>query len=402
MSEPKITDRFIGDYQIENIHISPGAGVEYSKLDLVGKIKSSDIDFANPVDESKLNLNYPTHPENSTLVLEENFALLTTKLAGINPSGHIYDVNAALLGIPVGGPSTEGVIVSEPYNKSLITSVVTKRVLVEGAYQIYARLSDKQIAAQPVNISGVEVFYAGSAVVASDLVFDATLSSLSWNGGAPVVINADGYYKVRASTNDYITVYATYASLPLLDALDSLSFNAHYLLGFFVLNGLGQELPVEVTQAIDVYYSVSKTLQSKSWEDFFNYADFSQILDVPPPHGHDLAEIYDVSTSATELNQALDGIGPSVTAAALTALTNGAVADSYHTHSSGIGAPSTLNFMATSGQTAFNLGISPARADVYIQGILQFEVDHYSILGNLLILAEPAANGERVIIKYWI
>lgn len=53
MSEPKIIERFIGDNQIENIHISP----------------SASIDFGNPISESRLNLNYPAHPEDSTLVL---------------------------------------------------------------------------------------------------------------------------------------------------------------------------------------------------------------------------------------------------------------------------------------------------------------------------------------------
>lgn len=401
MSEPKITERFIGENQIENIHISPSASIAYHKLDLQGKITSDDIDFGNPISESRLDLNYPTHPEDSTLVLENSLLLLTNRLEFLSINGYVYDLSLDLFGVLQGSDSSEGVIVEHPYNKALVLEAETNRVLVKNGFQIFGRISSKYTVSQPVNITGVSVLYSSSDVVTGDLVFDDAQITLSWNGGLPLDVSGGGVITLYGLSLDYIVVSVNENSLPLFSETDTLSFTDLYNIGFFYTDTQAEEVSVSLADTVDILYPITKSLYTRGWEDFFDLLTVSQVQSVPPPHEHSLIDVSDIQVSASELNQALSGIESTVTASNLSALTDGSLADLLHTHSNAIGAPSLIKFTTNSGQTTFNLGVSPSQVEVYIQGIFQEESEHYSFSGNQLILSDPADLGERVIIKYW-
>lgn len=401
MSEPKITERFIGENQIENIHISPSASIAYHKLDLQGKITSDDIDFGNPISESRLDLNYPTHPEDSTLVLENSLLLLANRLESLPISGYVYDLSLDLFGVPQGSDSEEGVIVDHPYNKALILEAETNRVLVKNGFQVFGRISSKYAVTQPTNITGVSVLYSSSDVSSGDLVFEDSVTTLSWDGGLPLDVSGGGVVTLYGPSLDYIVVYVDESALPLFSETDTLSFTDLYNIGFFYTDTQAEEVPVSLADTVDILYPITKSLYTRGWEDFFDLLTVSQVQSSPPPHEHNLIDVSDLTVSASELNQALSGISPYVTATNLSALTDGSSADSLHTHSNAIGAPSLIKFTSSNGQTVFNLGVSPSQVEVYIQGIFQEESEHYNLSGNQLILSDPADLGERVIIKYW-
>ena len=113
----------------------------------------------------------------------------------------------------------------------------------------------------------------------------------------------------------------------------------------------------------------------------------------------DINKIAGLTVDAAQLNQ-LDGIGPTVTAANLGTLTNGGNADALHSHS-GLGVPSEAQFVANAGDAAFDLGVVPIQANVSINGVIQKNPEHFTIVGTFIVMNEVTELGDNVLIFYW-
>jgi hypothetical protein len=402
MTYPQLTGRFLEDGSISDQQINAAASISYSKLNLLGAIQASDLDAGSLIPESQLSLDFDTHAENSPLSLQENYLAIYEKLANVSLVGSAVSLATELMGVPIGSSTVEGAIVSALRNKSLLLDSTTGKYASDGTDLVYGRLTDKKVVAQPVSITGTTVTYVSSEAVDADLDYFSGSTELSWDGGPTVDVSTDGSYKLIGTSGDFITVDVVTASLPPLSESDSLTLTTEYTLGIFSLDASGQEEPYAgLSGPYDVYYPHTKTLDSKPWDSLITIVN---MLNIPKvlTHEHLLTEgATDVSATSAEINQAISGIGLTVTAPNLDTLTDTSNADALHTHASAIGAPTPLYFTAGVGQTNFDLSVVPAMQMVTIEGVLQRGTVDYNVVGTEVVLTSGAGGGETVGVHYW-
>ena len=418
--------------QVTNTDIAAGAGISYSKLDLASSIVNADVAAGAAIAYSKLNLadsivntdvNTSADIETSKLSLNDDFRHpVPTEIIDFtsNVNSLVQDLSGSI-GAPAStGPTVKGAVVLEADNNFVPRGVRDENSLdditsgdldnslsgEQANQSVYMRLTNSYATAQPSNVTGVTVGYVEEGNTSGALNYTNSTQTLTWKSGSGVVVSAGGLFTLDDGAGNQMIVDVNAGLLPGTDQSDTINFSVGYRGAFFFRSiADGSEIPLKSTAVMPnlrLQYAQIYGIDDLPYLAFFGIGNSSDGV-ITPNHTHILANVTDVTTSATELNQALDGISANVTAANLNTLTGGSNADALHTHAALAPASNQIDvFSATGGQTNFTLSQTPVTDSEHltIEGVKQAKTTHYTLSGTTLTLTSGASSGERVIVQY--
>lgn len=395
---------------IVNADISTTAAVAYSKLSLTNSIVDADINASADISTSKLSLSGDfRHP-------------VPTELINYDPAANalVQDLSTDIIAAASTGPTVKGVVVLEADNNFVPRGVKNEfswddilsgelDATLSGAdanQSAYMRITNSYVTAQPTNITGVQVGYVEQGNTGGSLSYTTATTELQWKTGAAQDVSGGGLFILDDGAGNRIVVEVVPGSLPGTDQNDTLAFSTGYRGGLFYRSSVdGSEVPLKTPASFPEPWRVSYAqiygIDDLPFLAFFGVGNASE--GVISSHTHVLSHITDVTATASEINQALDGISANVTFTNLNTLTGGGNADALHTHA-GLGSDSWAIevFVATAAQTDFILGNTPISnsEQVTIEGVKQAKTVHYTISGTTVTLNEGAQVGERIIVQY--
>jgi hypothetical protein len=424
MAVQTVSGRLIADGSITNAKVNAAAAIAYSKLNLSDSILNADINTAADIDTSKLSL------DGDFRHVVPNEAMNYTP----DTSAIIQDISAAITGTVSTGPTDKGIVVLEADQNFVPRGVKWEWSLDdvgsgeldssltgdEANQSVYMRLTNTEVVAQPSTITGVSVGYVEEGNTAGNLTYTVGTTTLQWKSGTGLVLAADGMYILDDGAGNRIVVEVTFASLNAAGGphVDALTFTPALRGGLFYRKTTdGSEVPLKTPVALNPWrlaYPQIHGIDDLPYLAFFGVGNATD-GNIENQHNHVLANITDVTTTASELNQALDGINATVDAAALNVLTGGIAsdADGEHTHASLTPPSHQIDvYTASAAQTDFNLSavtateaLVPNSEHVTIEGVKQALTTHYTIetvtdTNDTVRLTSGALVGETVIAQY--
>jgi hypothetical protein len=214
---------------------------------------ATNTDFASDVLDTTRRKIFPNISEGGgavTLNVNNQSVNVTSKLTGVplsttaptyNSGTRVWDNLGATVYV---GTDIDG-------NKGQVRSASGLDPVTSGGHEVYSRLTNKSVTAQPTNITGVTVTYAAYEAASGNLVYTNSGTTLAWAGGAAVNVSSGGHFRLQGSTAaNVIVVNVVPGSLPGSDQTDALTFvTTDQFVGFFYNNG-SVELPYAFGSAV--------------------------------------------------------------------------------------------------------------------------------------------------------
>lgn len=254
MNTPQITGDQIrlGTLTADLLH--PDTKIDKINLNLTGEITLEDLDLSTPIPESDLDLDYPTHPEDSTLSLENNYQVVYEKTVQ-EISGFDNNLTSFFLTLGTGSNSTAGVVFEEGLNKVYLSDSnnITPSL---GKNPIYGRITNR--GASVSNFTDLHISYVSKDLISNTITFDTGSQSLTLGDGSPVPVTLFNTFKLTSSSG---YIWVTVNALPEENTVGVMNFVNQTHVSIFC-----QEVPYfNLSGVFTLVFPISRSLQNKSW-----------------------------------------------------------------------------------------------------------------------------------------